>query len=118
MSGAVQGEGLCVCVCVWGGGGGLGEGGILVNTFDFLYIPEDETLTTTFSQFIMHFQPFKGLKFKNIACPRTPLAYNCLHIGIQPPTSECVLRPLQVADLPLLVKQLSFVSSFSVRLSY
>ena len=39
-------------------------------------------------------------------------------MGIQPPTSQNTLQPLQVTDLPLFVIQLPFVSSFSVILSY
>ena len=57
--------------------------GKLVHTFVFLYERthsrrRNAYKNVTFSKFLMHFQPFKGLKFHNFsgpACPRTSLAY-------------------------------------------
>ena len=88
-----------------GGGGGQGAAAPpFVWVWDFLgqcprmvheplrtfTIPDVETLTKTFHlhNFYLHFQRFEGPRFQNFpggACPRTSLAYRCLHLCCKPP---------------------------------
>ena len=83
---------------------GLGFSGTMSSngtwTFTNPRIPDDETLTKTFNlhNFYLHFQRFEGPRFQNFpggACPRTSLAYECLHVCYKPPLqnahrSRCV----------------------------
>ena len=66
--------------------------------FTNLRIPDAETLTKTFHlhNFYLHFQRFEGPRFQNFpggACPRTSLAYKCLHVCYKPPLQNARRSP-------------------------
>ena len=100
-TGATQGEGL-------EGGGGLnlptfGQLGPYLGFSLRTYTHcrrQNTHKNMTCSKFLMHFQPFKGIKFHKFsggACPWIPLAYNCLHVCIQPPLRTTVHNSMRVS---------------------